>query len=365
VEGLWLEETIPTQPYLTNLPWVGIGRAAPITDREIRRNLRPQRSYPLNALSERLATLTPEHKAALEWFETRRGDLIGWPEPLNGLFLVNRPKGIHKPKGWDYTLSVRQSLVGPYADRPPVGSVDDAWTYDYFQEGQDPAHRDDYATNRGLMACLKDDVPVAVLIQEQGRPNVRYRVRGLAKVVDWDNGHFKFQGYDSAGNLPGAINGAGDIEYGIAATAYGGVAETGPPINLEDARRRIETQIVVRQGGKAFRHKAMTSFKGRCAISGWNVAAVLEAAHIVPYRGDHTNLIDNALLLRSDLHTLFDRELLRIDPDTFRIHLEAELQNSPYGGFAGQEVHPAEGVAPETFRNRLRERDEALKAKLF
>jgi hypothetical protein len=67
----------------------------------------------------------------------------------------------------------------------------------------------------------------------------------------------------------------------------------------------------------------------------------------------------------SDLHTLFDRELLRIDPDTFRIHLEAELQNSPYGGFAGQEVHPAEGVAPETFRNRLRERDEALKAKLF
>jgi hypothetical protein len=136
VEGLWLEETIPTQPYLTNLPWVGIGRAAPITDREIRRNLRPQRSYPLNALSERLATLTPEHKAALEWFETRRGDLIGWPEPLNGLFLVNRPKGIHKPKGWDYTLSVRQSLVGPYADRPPVGSVDDAWTYDYFQKAK-------------------------------------------------------------------------------------------------------------------------------------------------------------------------------------------------------------------------------------
>ncbi len=354
----------PQANYPNNLPWVGIGHAAPIRDREIWPDLRRQRAYPLSTLSERLATLSPEHRAALEWFETRRGDLIGWPKPLNGLFLVNRPKGIHKPKGWDYTLSVRQSLVGPYADRPPVGSVDDAWTYDYFQEGQDPAHRNDYATNRGLMACLKDDVPVAVLIQEQGRPNVRYRVRGLAKVVDWVDGHFKLQGYDSAGNLPGAINSAEDFEYGVTATAYGGMAETGPPIDLEDARRRIETQIVVRQGGKVFRDKAMAGFKGRCAVSGWNVAAVLEAAHIVPYRGPHTNVLDNALLLRSDLHTLFDRERLRIDPDTFRVQLATELQNSPYGGFAGQEVHPAEGVSPEVFRNRLRERDAALKAKL-
>lgn len=315
----------------------------------------------MSLLTDRLATLSPEHRSALEWFLVRRGQLIGWPEPLDGLFLVNRPKGIHKPKGWTHTLSVRQSLRGPYADRPPAGPADGVWTYDYFQEGQDPSQRDYYATNRGLLACLADDVPVAVLIQEKAKPNVQYRVRGLAKVTGWEGGHFKLQGYDLAGNLTATP--ANDVEtYASPTMRYGGFTES-VPMNLDDARKRVETQIVVRQGGKAFRDKALKNFKGRCAISGWDVADVLEAAHIVPYRGLQTDQPDNALLLRADLHTLFDRELFHIDPTTFRIQLAPALQNSPYAAFSGQEVHPAEDVAPETFRARLLTRAEQLKSK--
>ena len=67
------------------------------------------------------------------------------PEPLDGLFLVNRPKGIHKPEGWVHALSVRQALKGPYPDKPVSGSLEDGWTYDYFQEGQRPEDRDKYA----------------------------------------------------------------------------------------------------------------------------------------------------------------------------------------------------------------------------
>ena len=315
----------------------------------------------MTALQDRLQTLPAEHRRALEWFEDQRGELIGWPDPLDGLFLVNRPKGIHKPKGWTHTLSVRQSLKGPYADRPPVGPVDGAWIYEYFQEGQDPAERDSYATNRGLMACALDDVPVAVLIQERGRPNVQYRVWGLAKVVGWHEGLFTLQAYDAAREAQPIPANDPDLFYSLPTSAYGGMAEPGLPLNVEDARKRIEAQIVVRQGGAKFRREALKSFGGRCAISGWDVEEVLEAAHIVPHRGPQTDLADNALLLRADLHTLFDQKLLHIDPDSRRIVLAPNLLNSPYGAFSGQEVRLAEGVSAETFKGRLQQRIEQLK----
>lgn len=93
---------------------------------------------------------------------------------------------------------------------------------------------------------------------------------------------------------------------------YEDLAEPGLPITLEDHRERVTAEIVVRRGNKSFRDKALKNFGGRCAISGWKVEAVLEAAHIVPHLGYHTDLADNALLLRADLHTLFDLELLRV-----------------------------------------------------
>lgn len=316
----------------------------------------------MSALSERLATLTPAHRHALQWFWERQGDLIGWPAPLNGLFLVNRPKGIHKPKGWVHALSVRQSLKGPYADRPPKGSFNNSWSYDYFQEGQDPSSRDKHATNRGLMACWTDNVPVAVLIQEKSRPGVRYRIWGLARVTNWTGGHFKLEGYNPAGELGKVLPGSGaDIEYGIPGHTPVSIAEPYEPLSTDDARKRIHAQIVARQGGVKFRSRALKTFQGRCAISGCEVSAVLEAAHIVPYLGKQTNSDDNALLLRADLHTLFDRLLLSVDPETLVVTLADDLASSEYAQFADKPLRVPLGVDPKTIGLRLGERAEALK----
>jgi len=304
----------------------------------------------VSALSAALAKLTPQHKTALEWFWERRGELIPWPEPLDGLFLVNRPKGIHKPKGWVHTLSVRQALKGPYPDKPPIGSMAEGWAYDYFQEGHRPEDRDKHAGNRGLMACKADGVPVAVLIQEKPKPGVRYRVWGLAEVVGFTDGYFRLRGYAADGELeaPQATSGL-DIVYPQPGPDLANAAEQ-PPLSLEDARRRIEAEIVARQGGKAFRAEALRRFNGRCAVSGWDVAEVLEAAHIVPYLGKQTNGPDNALLLRSDIHTLFDRELLTIDPETLQIRLVGTLDQGPYSAFSGRAVALPTGHSPETPR---------------
>ena len=92
-----------------------------------------------------------------------------------------------------------------------------------------------------------------------------------------------------------------------------------------DARRRIMAAIVQREGQPAFRQALLQAYEGTCAISGCTVEALLEAAHIVPYRGPHTDFVENGLLLRADLHKLFDLRLFRIDPDTRTVRLSADL----------------------------------------
>ena len=62
---------------------------------------------------------------------------------------------------------------------------------------------------------------------------------------------------------------------------------------------------------------------------------VLEAAHISPYKGVHTNRVDNGLLLRSDIHTLFDLEQLTILP-THEVFIHPDLRGSEYEEFHGR-----------------------------
>lgn len=312
----------------------------------------------MSALSDRLATLPSDHRAALEWFNTRRGSNIPKPEPINGIHVFNPQTGIQKPAGWRHAVSVRQTLTSAYDDHAPVVAADGSWTYRYYQERTDPDQAARIATNRALFANRDDDVPIAVMIQIKPKPGVLYRVWGLAKVTAFSDGYFNLQGYSDLGELPSP-----DFAYGSSQTQLALVAEPPTPLSVEDARRRIDAQIVARQGGKAFRDEALRRFGRRCAISDWPVTEVLEAAHIVPYLGEHTNTPDNALLLRSDLHTLFDRNLLQIDPDTLRVGFAASLEDGPYSGFSGKEITLPTGVARETLRNRLLERGDAMKPK--
>jgi len=129
--------------------------------------------------------LTEDHQEALQWFATRAGQVVGWPGPIGDMFLVNKAKGIQKPKGLKYAISVRQSLSGPYEDT--VKRLDDgSWTIRYAQEGTNPA----YFTNQALQACMRDKVLVGVVMQVSEKPNSRYLILGLGQVVGFDDGIF-------------------------------------------------------------------------------------------------------------------------------------------------------------------------------
>jgi hypothetical protein len=110
------------------------------------------------------------------------------------------------------------------------------------------------------------------------------------------------------------------------------------PSGLEDACKRILTAIIRRQGQPAFRRQLLRSYGGQCAISGCNVAAALDAAHIVPYKGPDTNNLANGLLLRTDLHTLFDLGLVAVDTETMSVLIAPSLVGTYYQQYSGKRL---------------------------
>lgn len=92
-----------------------------------------------------------------------------------------------------------------------------------------------------------------------------------------------------------------------------------------DAKPKVLAAIVRRQGQAQFHRTPLKAYNGRCAVTGCPVVDVLEAAHIKPYLGPHTNSVQNGLLLRADVHTLFDLGLLRIDADRLTVALASRL----------------------------------------
>jgi hypothetical protein len=108
------------------------------------------------------------------------------------------------------------------------------------------------------------------------------------------------------------------------------------PKNIPDGRRRIIASVIRRLGQQAFRRKLVSAYAGQCAITRCKTLWVLEAAHISPYRGIKTNLVTNGLLLRADVHTLFDLALISVEPKSLVVKTSRLLKGSQYESLDGR-----------------------------
>lgn len=287
----------------------------------------------LAALIERL----PErHRNALEWFDRNAGTIQSWPAPLDdGTLLATKAKGIYKPQWSKYALSIRHSVDSPYKNISIVNGPEGSWFYSYYQESQNPKDRDASFTNRGLMACWQDKVPVGVLVQVSGRPHFKYRVQGLGLVTHWDNGYFYLQDIYNVSELH-PHKPLAQIELLAANTEQ---QNSFDPSNEQDGRERIIASIVRRRGQIKFRRSLLEAYDGKCAVTDCAITEILEAAHITPYLGDATNCVSNGILLRSDIHTLFDLGLLSVDTQNMSILIAQKLKNhSEYNQFEGAKI---------------------------
>jgi len=85
-----------------------------------------------------------------------------------------------------------------------------------------------------------------------------------------------------------------------------------------------------RFGQQRFRELLLARFGASCAFTGPQPAAALDAAHLYRYCDNPVHETDAGLLLRRDLHGLFDRWLITIDPREFRIRVAPRLRQYPH-----------------------------------
>ena len=110
------------------------------------------------------------------------------------------------------------------------------------------------------------------------------------------------------------------------------------PSIVRDTRKRALHSICLRRGQQKFRDSLLEAYGDQCVVTDCSVPDVLEAAHIFPYQGSDTNRVANGLLLRADIHTLFDCGLLAIAPESMTVLVAEELDNSEYRSMRGRRI---------------------------
>jgi len=95
------------------------------------------------------------------------------------------------------------------------------------------------------------------------------------------------------------------------------------PLELPGGRRRTTT--AARRGQDAFRKALVRQYGMICAVTGPAPAEVLEAAHLRPFAETERHRVEEGLLLRADIHRLFDSGLLAISP-TLEVNIAPSLR---------------------------------------
>lgn len=103
-----------------------------------------------------------------------------------------------------------------------------------------------------------------------------------------------------------------------------------PGMAEEQARYGEPSLIRPRLGQGAFRVLVTDVYKRRCAVTQERTLPALEAAHIRPYGNGGSHEARNGLLLRRDIHSLFDAGYVTVTPELrFEVsrHIKEDYQN--------------------------------------
>lgn len=106
----------------------------------------------------------------------------------------------------------------------------------------------------------------------------------------------------------------------------------------EIARLKRLAEQWTRPEQNEFRKKMRIRFQETCAVTRCTTTAVLEAAHISTKAGCDDNSESNGILLRSDIHLLFDRHLITLSEDGTRLEVSPELTDQGYAFLRSVEV---------------------------
>ena len=133
-------------------------------------------------------------------------------------------------------------------------------------------------------------------------------------------------------------------------------------VSIVEERRRVLREIALRRGQGRFRDRLVKRYGAKCQISLCDFSGLIEAAHIRPYALSNDNSEGNGLLLRSDLHTLFDLGLLAVHPESLLVALHPDTLSAGYRSFEAVSLSTNGTSGPD--RDALTERWEFFQMKL-
>lgn len=295
-----------------------------------------------------LTLVPPEFDEAYQWFREMEGSIIprlpfgaGAPK-LTVPIKISAQRGMHSPdyrslpsKGADkqkYVLSAfiaRKSAV--YCDADVVEHPDGTWTIEYGCQTPTPGKQATDRSNEYMMNNLRDGVPIAFMTPtEKG-----YLVRGLAYVEAYNpiTEMFTLHG-------PVSLETAGVNFYSW--LALDGLSEdekdTLRKADGFDGEAYVAAQVMRRRRQDAFRKNVLEAYGGKCALTEVSTRNVLQAAHIDSFAKSQSHAVTNGILLRADVHLLYDAHLLTIRPDSGRIVVSDWVQDPMYRDLDGRQM---------------------------
>jgi putative restriction endonuclease len=159
---------------------------------------------------------------------------------------------------------------------------------------------------------LREDPAIGCIIL--GEPFFLLQEQWIPAPTDFSSNIVQGKGYDVEGGTGRLLwqEVRERLEAQAAQTAAPGPA-TGAVI--QGPRFASPVTVLPRYGQGAFRLLVTEAYNRRCAMTRERTLPVLDAAHIHPYSLGGPHLPANGILLRSDLHRLFDLGYLTVDPD--------------------------------------------------
>lgn len=112
-----------------------------------------------------------------------------------------------------------------------------------------------------------------------------------------------------------------------------------PGVFVERRPRYGEPQLITpRLGQGTFRIAVTEAYEGACAVTREHSLPALDAAHIRPYGEGGEHEVRNGLLLRADLHRLFDKGYLTVTPE-LRVEVSPRLREEYHNGRSYYPLH--------------------------
>lgn len=122
------------------------------------------------------------------------------------------------------------------------------------------------------------------------------------------------------------VHALGELLRTISATVP---AQEAPSEDLPIDGGRRQAQVLTRINQGNFRTGLLRMYGLSCAVTGPCPAEALEAAHLLPYSLHESHNVAEGLLLRTDIHRLFDAGHIAINPDTLSVEIDASLSQYP------------------------------------